>query len=91
MQVLEYSITVFKYCVICIFLMSAFDLHKHFIIVASDTASAIAAFLHSLSGNAVKAFFEYSNLTEREMGLRIDAGLNSCLRKLPDQGKSSVQ
>ena len=91
MQVLEYSITVFKYGVICIFLMSAFDLHKHFIIIVSDTASAIAAFLHSLCGYVVKASFEYSNLSEREMGLRIDAGLDSCLRKLPDQGKSGVQ
>ena len=47
MQVLEYSITVFKYGVVCIFLMLAFDLHKHFEILVSDTASTIAVFLHS--------------------------------------------
>ena len=83
MQVLEYSITVFKYGVICIFFMSAFDLHKRIKILMYDTASIIAAFLQACVF-AVMSSFEYSNLSEREMGLRIDAGLDSCLRELPD-------
>ena len=49
MQVLEYSITVFKYGVICIFLMAAFDLHKRIKISLYDTASTIAVFLHSIT------------------------------------------
>lgn len=47
MQILEYSITEFKYGVICIFLTSAFDLHKHFRIRTIDTARIIASFLHT--------------------------------------------
>ena len=50
MQVLEYSISVFKYGVICIFLISAFDLHKHFRINPIGTAKTITAFLHSANG-----------------------------------------
>ena len=66
MQVLEYSITVFKYGVICIFLISAFDLHKPVRIRTTDTAGAIAAFLHSV-GFLPSDYFGIYNSSEREM------------------------
>lgn len=78
MQILEYSITVFKYGVFCLFQTKPFELHKSFRSSTVDTRAHSVLFC-ILSPQTVHVSFQNANFSEREKDLLIDVGFNFCL------------